>query len=100
MCIRAARPSISPTTPCAGGQAQVALMVGAERMTHEDKRVSFGALAKAVDLEEGTAEARRLGQRLDLHGHLRRKDPQVHGRHRLRVKILRRSWSRAAVPRR
>ncbi|ODV43957.1 hypothetical protein AWV79_12325 [Cupriavidus sp. UYMMa02A] len=34
------------------GQAQVALVVGAERMTHEDKRVSFGALAKAVDLEE------------------------------------------------
>lgn len=34
------------------GQAQVALVVGAERMTHEDKRVSLGALAKAVDLEE------------------------------------------------
>jgi acetyl-CoA acetyltransferase len=34
------------------GQVQVALVVGAERMSHEDKRVSFGALAKAVDLEE------------------------------------------------
>lgn len=34
------------------GQAQVALVVAAERMTHEDKRVSFGALARAVDLEE------------------------------------------------
>lgn len=34
------------------GQADVALAVGAERMSHEDKQVSFGALAKAVDLEE------------------------------------------------
>jgi acetyl-CoA acetyltransferase len=34
------------------GQAEVALAIGAERMSHEDKRVSFGALAKAVDLEE------------------------------------------------
>ncbi|SCU86952.1 putative thiolase [Cupriavidus necator] len=34
------------------GQTEVALVVGAERMTHEDKRVSLGALARAVDLEE------------------------------------------------
>lgn len=34
------------------GQARVALVVGAEKMTHEDKRISLGALAKAVDLEE------------------------------------------------
>ncbi|SOZ64613.1 conserved hypothetical protein [Cupriavidus taiwanensis] len=38
------------------GQAEVALVVGAERMTHEDKRVSLGALAKAVDLEEEQPE--------------------------------------------
>ncbi|CAG2147408.1 thiolase family protein [Cupriavidus numazuensis] len=35
-----------------GGQADVAIAIGAERMTHEDKAVSLGALAKAVDLEE------------------------------------------------
>ena len=36
------------------GQADVVLVVGSEKMTHEDKRVSFGAFATAVDLEEPT----------------------------------------------
>jgi acetyl-CoA acyltransferase len=34
------------------GQAEVVLVVGAEKLSHEDKRVSFGAFGKAVDLEE------------------------------------------------
>ena len=34
------------------GQADVVLVVGAEKLTHEDKAVSFGAFGKAVDLEE------------------------------------------------
>jgi len=34
----------------------VAIAIGAERMTHADKAVSFGALAKAVDLEEKLPE--------------------------------------------
>ncbi len=34
------------------GQIEVALVVGAEKLTHLDKAVSFGAYAKAVDLEE------------------------------------------------
>jgi acetyl-CoA acetyltransferase len=36
----------------ASGQAESALVVGAEKLSHEDKRVSFGAFAKGVDLEE------------------------------------------------
>ncbi|MDP1837509.1 MAG: thiolase family protein [Reyranella sp.] len=36
------------------GQADVVLVVGSEKMTHEDKRVSFGAFATAIDLEEPT----------------------------------------------
>jgi len=38
------------------GQAEVAVVVGAERMSHADKAVSFGALAKAVDQEEPMPE--------------------------------------------
>jgi acetyl-CoA acyltransferase len=34
------------------GQADVALVVGAEKLSHPDKAVSFGAFTKAVDLEE------------------------------------------------
>lgn len=36
----------------ASGQAETALVVGTEKLTHEDKAVSFGAFAKAVDIEE------------------------------------------------
>lgn len=43
------------------GQADVAVAVGAERMSHEDKRISFGALAKAVDLEEEPKESTGTG---------------------------------------
>jgi acetyl-CoA acyltransferase len=36
----------------ASGQAETALVVGAEKLSHADKRVSFEAFAKAVDLDE------------------------------------------------
>jgi len=36
----------------ASGQVDCAMVVGAEKLTHEDKSVSFGAFAKGVDLEE------------------------------------------------
>jgi len=36
----------------ASGQSETALVVGVEKLSHEDKAVSFGAFAKAVDLEE------------------------------------------------
>ena len=36
----------------ASGQCETALVVGAEKLSHEDKAVSFGAFAKGVDLEE------------------------------------------------
>jgi len=38
------------------GRVQAALVVGAERMTHADKRVSLAALATAVDLDEKQPE--------------------------------------------
>lgn len=34
------------------GQADIALVVGAEKLTHADKAVSFGAFGAAVDMEE------------------------------------------------
>jgi acetyl-CoA acyltransferase len=40
----------------ASGQADIALAVGAEKLSHVDKQVSFGAFAKAVDLEEPLAQ--------------------------------------------
>src|SRR5258708_38509051 len=36
----------------ASGQVDVALAVGAEKLTHEDKAVTFGAFASGVDVEE------------------------------------------------
>ncbi|MFD1554777.1 thiolase family protein [Paraburkholderia silviterrae] len=36
----------------ASGQADVALAIGAEKLTHEDKSVTFGAFASGVDVEE------------------------------------------------
>ncbi|MBK1780226.1 thiolase family protein [Advenella sp. WQ 585] len=36
----------------ASGQCETALVVGTEKLSHEDKAVSFGAFGKAVDLEE------------------------------------------------
>jgi acetyl-CoA acyltransferase len=36
----------------ASGQAEVALAVGAEKLTHEDKRRAFAAIGAAVDLDE------------------------------------------------
>jgi acetyl-CoA acetyltransferase len=40
-----------------GGATDVALAVGAEKMTHPDKTRSFAALGSAVDLEEAAAQA-------------------------------------------
>jgi acetyl-CoA acyltransferase len=36
----------------ASGEADVALAIGAEKLTHDDKRVTFGAFAAGVDVEE------------------------------------------------
>lgn len=36
----------------ASGQTDVALAIGAEKLTHEDKSVTFGAFASGVDVEE------------------------------------------------
>src|SRR5690606_35591204 len=40
----------------ASGQSETALVVGTEKLSHEDKAVSFGAFSKAVDLEEPMPE--------------------------------------------
>jgi len=45
----------------ASGQAETALVVGVEKLSHEDKAVSFGAFAKAVDLEEPFPEGVTTG---------------------------------------
>src|SRR5882724_5233983 len=36
----------------ASGQADIALAIGSEKLTHEDKTVTFGAFAAGVDVEE------------------------------------------------
>lgn len=45
----------------ASGQAETALVVGVEKLSHEDKAISFGAFAKAVDLEEPLPEGVTTG---------------------------------------
>jgi acetyl-CoA acetyltransferase len=40
----------------ASGQSETALVVGTEKLSHEDKAISFGAFAKAVDLDEPRPE--------------------------------------------
>src|SRR5580692_11843247 len=42
----------------ASGQVDVALAIGAEKLTHEDKAVTFGAFAAGVDVEERDRLAR------------------------------------------
>jgi acetyl-CoA acyltransferase len=45
----------------ASGACETALAVGAEKLSHEDKAVSFGAFARAVDLEEPLPEGYQAG---------------------------------------
>ena len=45
----------------ASGQSETALVVGVEKLSHEDKAISFGAFAKAVDLEEPLPEGVTTG---------------------------------------
>lgn len=45
----------------ASGQAECVLVMGSEKLTHEDKSVSFGAFSRAVDLEEPLPEGYQAG---------------------------------------
>jgi acetyl-CoA acyltransferase len=45
----------------ASGQSETALVVGVEKLSHADKAISFGAFAKAVDLEEPLPEGVTTG---------------------------------------
>ncbi|CAN7760537.1 thiolase family protein [Cupriavidus necator] len=45
----------------ASGACETAIVVGAEKLSHEDKAVSFGAFTRAVDLEEPLPEGYRAG---------------------------------------
>lgn len=45
----------------ASGACETAIVVGAEKLSHEDKSVSFGAFSRAVDLEEPLPEGYRAG---------------------------------------
>lgn len=45
----------------ASGQADCVLVMGCEKLTHEDKAVSFGAFSAAVDLEEPLPEGYKAG---------------------------------------
>lgn len=45
----------------ASGQADCVLVMGSEKLTHEDKSVSFGAFSRAVDLEEPLPEGYQAG---------------------------------------
>lgn len=60
----------------ASGQAECVLVVGSEKLTHEDKSVSFGAFARAVDLEEPLPEGYKAGSGslfMDLYANKARK---------------------------
>ena len=45
----------------ASGQAECVIVMGSEKLTHEDKAVSFGAFSRAVDLEEPLPEGYQAG---------------------------------------
>lgn len=45
----------------ASGQADCVIIIGAEKLTHEDKAVSFGAFSRAVDLNEPLPEGYQAG---------------------------------------
>lgn len=45
----------------ASGQAECVIVVGSEKLTHEDKAVSFSAFAGAVDIEEPLPEGYKEG---------------------------------------
>jgi len=45
----------------ASGQAECVLVIGSEKLTHDDKAVSFGAFSRAVDLEEPLPEGYEKG---------------------------------------
>lgn len=45
----------------ASGQAECVLVIGCEKLTHEDKAVSFGAFTRAVDIEEPLPEGYKAG---------------------------------------
>jgi acetyl-CoA acyltransferase len=45
----------------ASGQSETALVVGVEKLSHADKAISFGAFAKAVDLDEPLPEGVTTG---------------------------------------
>jgi acetyl-CoA acetyltransferase len=51
------------------GQVDIALAVGAEKMTHEDRTRAFDALATACDLDEVPDLVRRAGGDLDDRSH-------------------------------
>lgn len=60
----------------ASGQAESVLVVGAEKLTHEDKKVSFGAFGGAVDIEEPLPEGYKAGSGsifMDLYANKARK---------------------------
>ena len=45
----------------ASGHAECVLVIGCEKLTHEDKAVSFGAFTRAVDIEEPLPEGYKAG---------------------------------------
>lgn len=45
----------------ATGQAETVMLVGSEKLSHEDKKVSFGAFGGAVDIEEPLPEGYKAG---------------------------------------
>lgn len=45
----------------ASGHAECVLVIGCEKLTHEDKSISFGAFTRAVDIEEPLPEGYKAG---------------------------------------
>lgn len=45
----------------ASGHAECVLVIGCEKLTHEDKAISFGAFSRAVDIEEPLPEGYKAG---------------------------------------
>ena len=91
----------------ASGQVDIALAVGAEKMTSPDKTLAFKGLASAVDLERvDELEESLYGGRPEnaagvaVHGHLRRHGPSLHRTLRRHAGGLRACGRQGTPPRR
>jgi hypothetical protein len=82
----------------ASPQVDVALAIGAEKLTHENKAVTFAAFASGVDVEERDRMMRETPGNHSLFMDIYGQDEEIHGRKRRHLRISPWCASRAVMP--